>query len=43
MLWNSGAAEWPGVPSALRSGLSIMMPMTYRGLSTVAIPAKVIQ
>ena len=28
MLWNSGAAECPGVPSALRCGLSIMMPMT---------------
>ena len=28
MLWNSGAAEWPGVPSALRDGASIMIPMT---------------
>ncbi|VAZ76712.1 hypothetical protein LAUMK4_03132 [Mycobacterium persicum] len=28
MLWNSGAAEWPGLPSALRSGLSIISPIT---------------
>lgn len=34
---------WPGVPSALRDGASSMIPITYRGSSDGAIPAKVIQ
>ena len=28
MLWNSGAADEPGLPSAARAGASIMMPTT---------------
>ncbi|SHX09501.1 Uncharacterised protein [Mycobacteroides abscessus subsp. abscessus] len=43
MLWNNGAAVMCGLPSEPRFGAFISMPMTYRGSSVVAMPAKVIQ